>query len=45
MTPELWQRLKPLYEAALDVPEEQRAQFIAGLSNIPAPPQHHAAPA
>ena len=30
MTPELWQRLKPLYEAALDVPEEQRAQFIAG---------------
>jgi eukaryotic-like serine/threonine-protein kinase len=29
MTPELWQRLKPLYEAALETREEQRAQFIA----------------
>jgi len=33
MTPELYQRLKPLYEAALDLPkdtpEEDRAQFIA----------------
>lgn len=28
MTPELWQRLKPLYEAALETPEELRAQFI-----------------
>jgi len=29
MTPEIWQRLKPLYEEALETPEEQRAQFIA----------------
>ncbi len=29
MTPELWQRLKPLYAAALEAPEEERAQFIA----------------
>jgi serine/threonine protein kinase/tetratricopeptide (TPR) repeat protein len=29
MTPELWQRLKPLYEAAMETPEEQRAQFVA----------------
>ena len=28
MTPELWQRLKPLYEAALDLPKELRAEFI-----------------
>ena len=28
MTPELYQRLKPLYDAALDVPKEQRAQFV-----------------
>jgi tetratricopeptide (TPR) repeat protein len=29
MTPELWQRLKPLYEVAIETPEEQRAQFVA----------------
>jgi len=41
MTPELWQRLKPLYEAALDLPEEQRAQFIAGAcKNDPELQQH-----
>ena len=28
MTPELWQRLKPLYHAALDIPEDKRAQFV-----------------
>ncbi len=27
MTPELWQRLKPLYEAALERPAEERPQF------------------
>jgi tetratricopeptide (TPR) repeat protein/tRNA A-37 threonylcarbamoyl transferase component Bud32 len=29
MTPELYQRLKPLYDLALEVPGEQRAQFMA----------------
>ena len=29
MTPELWQRLKPLYDATLDTPKEKRAQFVA----------------
>ena len=29
MTPELWQRLKPLYRAAVEKPEDQRARFIA----------------
>jgi tetratricopeptide (TPR) repeat protein len=29
MTPELWQRLKPLYEAAIETPEELRAHFIS----------------
>jgi tetratricopeptide (TPR) repeat protein len=29
MTPELWQRLKPLYQAAIERPNEQRARFIA----------------
>jgi eukaryotic-like serine/threonine-protein kinase len=29
MTPELWQRLKPLYDAALDTPKDKRAQFVA----------------
>jgi serine/threonine protein kinase/Tfp pilus assembly protein PilF len=28
MTPELYQRLKPLFEAALDTPKERRAQFV-----------------
>src|SRR5277367_956735 len=28
MTPELYQRLKPLYNAALDIPKERRAQFV-----------------
>lgn len=28
MTPELWQRLKPLYHAALEIPSEARAQFV-----------------
>jgi eukaryotic-like serine/threonine-protein kinase len=28
MTPELYQRLKPLYDAALDTPPEQRAAFV-----------------
>jgi serine/threonine protein kinase len=27
--PELWQRLKPLHEAALDTPKEERAAFVA----------------
>ncbi|WP_263350425.1 serine/threonine-protein kinase [Acidicapsa acidisoli] len=31
MTPELWQRLKPLYEAALDLPKEQRAQYVSDV--------------
>jgi serine/threonine protein kinase len=29
MTPELWQRLKPLYRAAVKKPQSQRAGFIA----------------
>ena len=29
MTPELWQRLKLLYHAALDLPESARAQFVS----------------
>ncbi len=29
MTPDLWERIKPLYHAALDVPEEDRANFIS----------------
>jgi serine/threonine-protein kinase len=29
MTPQLWQRLKPLYQAALETPESERLQFIA----------------
>lgn len=32
MTPELWQRMKPLYDAALKMPGEARAQFIAQIS-------------
>ena len=28
MTPELWQRLKPLYEAALEMPALERAGFV-----------------
>ena len=28
MTPELYQRLKPLYDAALNAPTERRAQFV-----------------
>jgi serine/threonine protein kinase/Tfp pilus assembly protein PilF len=28
MTPELWQRLKPLYSAALDLPGSARARFV-----------------
>jgi serine/threonine protein kinase/tetratricopeptide (TPR) repeat protein len=29
MTPELYQRLKPLYDAALDIPSENRDAFVA----------------
>lgn len=29
MTPELWERLKPLYNAALETPEEDRDSFIS----------------
>ena len=29
MTPELWQRLKPLYDAALETPVERRTQFLS----------------
>jgi eukaryotic-like serine/threonine-protein kinase len=29
MTPDLWERIKPLYHAALDVPEDDRANFIS----------------
>jgi len=29
MTPELWERIKPLYHAALEMPEEARTQFVA----------------
>lgn len=29
MTPELWQRLKPLYEAALELPGPDRDRFVA----------------
>ena len=32
MTPELWQRLKPLYEAALEMPMQERARFIEEAS-------------
>ncbi len=28
MTPELWQRLKPLYNAALDLPQAERNDFV-----------------
>ncbi len=28
MTPDLWQRLKPLFNAALEIPEEECANFI-----------------
>jgi serine/threonine protein kinase/Tfp pilus assembly protein PilF len=28
MTPELYERLKPLFDAALDTPKEQRAEFV-----------------
>jgi serine/threonine protein kinase len=31
MTPELWQRLKPLYEAALEMPALERARFVEGV--------------
>jgi serine/threonine-protein kinase len=29
MTPDLWQRLKPLFNAALEIPEEERAGFVS----------------
>ena len=29
MTPALWERLKPLYHAALEMPEEERGKFIS----------------
>lgn len=29
MNPDLWQRLKPLYEAAIQKPKEERAAFVA----------------
>ncbi|HEX4321167.1 MAG TPA: protein kinase [Acidobacteriaceae bacterium] len=32
MTPELWQRLKPLYEAALETPTAERVKFIEEVS-------------
>jgi len=32
MTPDLWQRLKPLFNAALEIPEEERANFICEAS-------------
>lgn len=32
MTPELWQRLKPVFDAAMDQPAEQRAAFIVEAS-------------
>jgi eukaryotic-like serine/threonine-protein kinase len=32
MTPELYQRLKPLYDAALDIPKEKRAAFVVEAS-------------
>jgi len=31
MTPDLWQRLKPLFDGALDTPRDQRAQFVASV--------------
>jgi tetratricopeptide (TPR) repeat protein len=31
MTPELWQRLKPLYQAAIEKPDGERAQFISDV--------------
>ena len=31
MTPDLWERLKPLYDAALEIPEEERAEFISNV--------------
>jgi eukaryotic-like serine/threonine-protein kinase len=29
VTPDLWERLKPLYRAALEIPEKERANFIS----------------
>src|ERR1700719_3579204 len=29
MTPNLWERLKPVYEAVLKTPEDERAQFVS----------------
>jgi serine/threonine protein kinase/tetratricopeptide (TPR) repeat protein len=29
MTPDLWQRIKPLFNAALEIPEEERARFVS----------------
>ena len=31
MTPDLWERIKPVYEAALKTPEEERAQFVSDV--------------
>ncbi len=31
MTPDLWQRIKPVYEAALKTPEDERAQFVSDV--------------
>ena len=36
MTPELWQRLKPLYNAALEMPTERRGRFIADVGSTDA---------
>jgi len=31
MTPSLWQRIKPVYEAALKTPKDERAQFVSDV--------------
>ena len=31
MTPELWQQLKPFYQAATELSEDKRAEFVAGI--------------
>ena len=36
MTPELWQQLKPLYHAALEMPEAERASFLPGNAGVTA---------
>jgi tetratricopeptide (TPR) repeat protein len=40
MTPELWQRLKPLYEAAVELPVGERSQFLTNACGGDDPLRH-----